>query len=64
MKWRWPWKHGNGQDAKLIRELAERELAAERQVTPLVERMAGKVSALPPEEFVERVARALKPRPS
>lgn len=64
MNWRWPWQRGNGHDAKLIREQAERELAAERQVRPLVERMATKVSDLPPEDLVERVSKMLRPRPS
>lgn len=58
-KWRWPW---NGHDAKAARERAEEQLRAARRQFGQVRREASK--PLPSEEFVDRVSRAFRMRPS
>lgn len=64
MRWRWRfWVRPNGHAAAAKAEaVAERDRT--RKATPIVERLAPAVADLPDEEFVARVARAFRPRPS
>lgn len=68
----WPFRRrvkpsgGSGNGGAAARAVAEsqaRKRAAER-LTPIVERYADRLADLPDEEFVARVARMLRARPS
>ena len=64
MRFRWRfWVRPNGQAAKVKAEaVAERDRT--KKATPIVERLAPSVANLSDEEFVARVARAFRQRPS
>jgi hypothetical protein len=62
MRWRWRRRAPNG--AAAIRAEKEAEQRATKRATPMVEKLADRVAALPPDEFADRVARAFRRRPA
>jgi hypothetical protein len=54
---RWPWRRRNG-SARKARADAEAQLRAAKQATPLVERLADRMSEMPADEFAHLVAEA------